>query len=331
MIKSVIIAVISICISVLLTWVLKFYLIKKNILDNPNNRSSHTVPTPRGGGIAIVIVWFIGLIYLFYNNQIPTNLFFALISGLILVVVGILDDIFDLKPKIRIIAQFTTVALALFFLKGLQSFHLGFYNFQFEWILTILAFIGIVWFINLYNFLDGIDGYAGLQAIFISMSLFYFTSSSFYILLAGACLGFLILNWQPAKIFMGDVGSTLLGFNFAIFAIYEQNNSNISLIVFLILTSLFWFDATFTLFRRFRNKEKLSVAHRKHAYQRIVQSGFSHQKTTLYALILNLLLFCFAVVAHKVTYISTLILISTTILMYFVTVLVDKRKKFEKA
>jgi len=268
-----------------LTWAVKFLLIKKNIVDVPNARSSHTIPTPRGGGIAIVISWFSGLFYFFINDQIEANLFFALLSGLILVFIGILDDVFNISPIVRIVAQLITAALALFFLAGLNILELGIYEFKITILLSLVAFIGIIWFINLYNFLDGIDGYAAMQAIFMSLAFFYFTNSNYYLLLAAATFGFIIWNWQPAKIFMGDVGSTLLGFNFAVFTIYEQNTETIPIVVFLIISSIFWFDATLTLIRRFLNKEKLTDAHKKHAYQRLTQFGFSHQKTVIYAFI----------------------------------------------
>ena len=314
--------------SFLLTWVVKFLLIKKNIIDIPNERSSHTNPTPRGGGIAIVITWFMGLLYLFIYKQIQSDLFFALLSGLILVFVGILDDIYDLKPVIRMIAQILSAALALYFIGGVKTLDLGFATVKSIWLLSFLAIIGIVWFINLFNFLDGIDGYAGMEAVFISLALYFFTSQNYYLILVAAVLGFLIWNWQPAKIFMGDVGSTLLGFNFGILAIYEQNKNYISIIVFLIISSLFWFDATYTLFRRWKNKEQLSKAHKKHAYQRIVQAGFSHQKTVLFAILINIFNFTLAYFAYIYNEYRILFLLVNIICLYIITKIIDKNKSF---
>jgi UDP-N-acetylmuramyl pentapeptide phosphotransferase/UDP-N-acetylglucosamine-1-phosphate transferase len=329
MIFSIVLLIIALLSSIFLTWIVKLVLSKKNIIDVPNERSSHTTPTPRGGGIAITIVWFIGLFILFIFNKIENNLFYALLTGLILVIIGIIDDIYDLKPIIRIAGQFISSITALFFIGGLKVFDLGFYQFNNLWLLSPIAVVGIIWFINLYNFLDGIDGYAAMQAIFLSLGFFYFTNSNFYLLLTAGTLGFILWNWQPAKIFMGDVGSTLLGFNFAIFSIYEQNIGNIPLVVFLIISSLFWFDASLTLLRRFRNNEILSQAHRKHAYQRIVQSGFSHQKTTLFAFGINLLLFLFAVLTFNYQQFMLVTLLISMILLLLITKKIDQKKRFD--
>ena len=313
--------------SYILTFFIRRIAIKKKIIDIPNYRSSHQIPTPRSGGLAFTAVWYFGIIFLFLNKEINSDLFYALLSGIILVVVSLLDDIYDLKPNIRIIAQFISVGLALYFIGGAKLIDLGFIKIESIWILTPIAFIGIIWFINLFNFMDGIDGYASMEAIFISSVLYFFTSQNYYIILIAALFGFLIWNWQPAKIFMGDVGSTFLGFNFGIFAVYNQNIESVSIIVFLIISSLFWFDATLTLFKRLKNKEKLTQAHKKHAYQRIVQYGFSHQKTVLSAIIGNIVLFILAYFSSLKMY-SVVFLFFVLLILYFITKRIDKLKKF---
>jgi len=141
-------------VSFVLTFFVRKLALKKNIVDKPNERSSHTVPTPRGGGLAIVISWYIGITYLFINNSIDASLFYALLSGLILVFVGILDDIFSLSPKTRIFAQSATAVLALYLLGGLHCIDFGFYILKTPYLLYPIAFIGIIWFINLFNFLN---------------------------------------------------------------------------------------------------------------------------------------------------------------------------------
>jgi Fuc2NAc and GlcNAc transferase len=321
--------IIILIISFVITWIVRKIAINKSILDHPNERSSHSVSTPRGGGLAIGIAWFTGLIYFYVTNRAEQSLFYALLSGLPLTLVGFVDDLFDLKPGIRFLVQFICAACALWFLGGLHNCQLSIVNCQFAFILTPLAFIAIIWSINLFNFLDGIDGYISTEVIFIGISLFLLTGNTIEILLAVSIGGFLIWNWPKAKIFMGDVGSTLLGFIVAVLAIYYQNTQQLSIVVMLILTAVFWFDATITLFRRIFNKEKLSEAHRKHAFQRIVQAGWSHQKTTLGSLCINLVGLGFAFLATQYMVIQEILLVVYLGILYLVLRFVDKQKPFE--
>ena len=312
-----------------LTFLVRKWAIHKSIMDHPNERSSHSTPTPRGGGIAIALAWFIGLAYFKHSYQIDNKLFLALLSGLPLAIIGFLDDILNLKPGIRFLIQFVCAGLGLYFLSGFSTISLGFITFNKAWILTPIALIAIVWSINLFNFLDGIDGYISSEVIFIGLVCFGLFHDSSLLLLAFAVLGFLFWNWQKAKIFMGDVSSTLLGYNIAIFAIYYQNTHTTSIVIWLILTSVFWFDASTTLFRRWRNKENLGQAHRKHAFQRIVQAGFSHQKTVFYALALNIIGLGFVLMCLKFPAFSTLFLIFDILILFIILKIIDKKKAFE--
>lgn len=320
----------AICIaSFAITWIVRRVAIRKSIMDIPNDRSSHTVPTPRGGGLAVAITWFVGLTCFFLKDTIDKPLFYALLSGLPLTLIGFADDIFNLKPGVRFLVQFLCAASALFFFRGLSTVNCGLWTMDYGLLLTPLAFIAIIWSINLFNFLDGIDGYISTEVVFTGTSLFMLTGNPVGLLLATATAGFLFWNWPKAKIFMGDVGSTLLGFSVAVLAIYHQNNLSLSIPVFLILTSVFWFDATITLFRRVINKEKLSEAHRKHAYQRIVQSGFSHQKTTLWASALNMVGFGLAWLANVYRTYNLVFLAIDIIMLFMVMRWIDKKKAFE--
>jgi Fuc2NAc and GlcNAc transferase len=307
----------------------KTYAIKKSLVDIPNDRSSHTIPTPHGGGIAIAITWFIGISYLFLNNEINSALYYALIVGIIISVVSYIDDLFELSAKSRIIVQSLVAFLGLYFLGGLETIDLKLLSVDNQIITNIVAFFMIVWFINLYNFLDGIDGYAGTEALFLGVAGFILFSANYFLVLVVAVLGFLIWNFPSfinrykAKIFMGDVGSTLLGYNVAIFTIYYANN-DISIFVWLILFGLFWFDATLTLIRRYKNGEKLSVAHKKHAYQRLIQSGFSHNKVVRLSILVNMVLFLL------VYFISNIIVVFLImfVILYLIVNYIDKRKGF---
>ena len=315
-------------VSFTLTWVIMRFSLNRNILDIPNERSSHTNPTPRSGGLAIVISWYIGIIFLFLTGSLNRNLFFALLCGILLAVISLIDDLYDIKPSIRLLAQTVASIASLIFLNGIQPvFFLGINIFP-DIILYVITIIGMVWFINLYNFLDGIDGYASIEAISIGLALFLFTGNNISLLLVAAVAGFLIWNRPKARIFMGDVGSTQLGFILIVLGIYFHNEHTFSIIYWLILAAPFWFDATLTLWRRWRRHEKLSQAHRKHIYQRLVQSGFSHLQVDIFLSLLNVILivavyFC---TKHNSMQIPLLILSMTS--LYIVTIYADKRKPF---
>ena len=182
-----------------------------------------------------------------------------------------------------------------------------------------------IWFINLYNFLDGINGYAGSQAVFLAVAGFVLFGGNHFLVLAVAILGFLYWNWNKAKIFMGDVGSTLLGYNIAIFTIYYANQESTNFWVWIILFGVYWFDATLTLIRRKLNKEKLSQAHKKHAYQRLTQSGWSHYKVTNWSIIVNVILF---IIVYFVTNVFVAFILASIVLISCMK-FVDNRKKFE--
>ncbi|WP_457563533.1 MraY family glycosyltransferase [Caminibacter pacificus] len=317
-----------VCITVfsfLLTYVLMVIARKKNIMDIPNERSSHSVPTPRGGGLAIVIAFFLGVFYLYYKGEIPGNLLLALLSGLPIVIISLIDDIVSLSSKIRFLVQMCSTGLALYFLGGLEKLNFIIFEIEGVW-LNVVAFFGVLWLINLYNFIDGIDGYAASEAIFVSLAAFILFRESIFLLLAAAVGGFLPFNWQKAKIFMGDVGSAFLGFVFGIFIVYTANKE-ISILYWLILLGLFWFDATFTLFRRIKNEEPFTKPHKKHAYQRIVQAGFSHQKTVIYAMVVNIVTFVVIYISKESEYLFYVFIIYLC-LLYLLTKLIDYKRPF---
>lgn len=314
--------------SVFLTYLIRTYALKKSLLAIPSERSSHTTPTPHGGGIAIAVTWFLGLFYLFTCKEIEASLFYALMCGSLLSIVSYLDDLYELSPKLRLFVQAVVSIAGLYALGGLTKIDFGFWVLANPFITNILAFFGIIWFINLYNFLDGIDGYAGSEAIFLGLAGWLILSGDYFLVFVVSVLGFLVWNWHKAKIFMGDVGSTLLGYNVAIFAIYSQNNGT-SIFVWLIFFGLFWFDATHTLVRRYCNGEKLSIAHKKHAYQRLTQSGWSHDKVVLFSIGINMVLFILGYIAFVFQGLTMICFIMTNILLYGIVKWIDTKKRFE--
>jgi Fuc2NAc and GlcNAc transferase len=244
--------------------------------------------------------------------------------------VSLIDDIKGLKPIIRLIVHFITAILAFYFLKGLRPLVMPEISFNYNFLVYPLAIIGMVWFINLFNFMDGVDGFASVEAITISAVLFVMSWNIITILLIVCVTGFLCWNWPKAKIFMGDVGSTQLGFILVVLGIYFHNTFEFSILNWIMLTSPFWFDATLTLIRRWRNKEKISEAHRKHVYQRTVQAGFSHEKVNLFLILLNLLIITLIIIYREFKFLQIPIFGLSLLIFYLITRAVDRRIPFEK-
>lgn len=312
-------------------WVYRKLAVRMKIVDVPNERSSHTKPVARGGGVAVAGVWFAAISYMFFfGDSIDPFLYYAFLSGGLIAIAGIVDDIWSISPVIRLVTQLLAGGLALYFLGGLEKIDFGFFVIDNKWVLIPIAFIAIIWMTNLFNFLDGIDGYLGAEVIFITLVTGFMFKNGSSLAMASVMLGFLVHNWPKARIFMGDVGSTLFGFNIAVLAIYFQNTETCSIIIWVMLSSLFWFDATLTLFRRFRNKERLMQAHRKHAYQRIVQAGFSHQKTLLIAIGINIIIFGMVILSLFNTSYLLLFLVLNILLLYGIDKLIGKKNPFPK-
>lgn len=305
--------------SVVLTYAIKLYATHKAVLDIPNERSSHSRPTPRGGGLAIVVVFYIGLLYL--KESIDSPLFYALLCAIPIALISLLDDIFTLSSKIRFFIQSASAVIALYFLGGISSIDLILFEVQ-GWWLNVIAFLAIVWLTNLYNFLDGIDGYAGSEAVMVGLGLFLFFHNPLGLVIVAASLGFLLFNWHEASIFMGDIGSATLGFIFAVFVFSDTSHG--SIYIWLILLSLFWFDATLTLIRRYRNGEPITKAHKKHAYQRLTQSGWSHDKVVWFALAFNLIFFVLLYFVENVL----IVFLLNIIVLYTIVKLIDTKKSF---
>lgn len=298
----------------LLTYMIRGIAIKKAIIDIPNHRSSHTVPTPRGGGLAIVVVFYFGLVWLYYQGHVETPLFYAMLTALPVAVTGLMDDLLDLSASKRLVVQILSAGAALYFL-GLS------------WYMALVGLFTIVWFTNLFNFLDGIDGYVGVETLFVSLAGYYFFHHPLLLVLAAGVTGFLPFNWQKASIFMGDVGSTFIGFVLAVFILYESKTIY-DIFIWFLLTSPFWFDATYTLLRRMVKGEKVIQAHRKHLFQRAVRSGLSHSTVTLGLLVIDLVIF---VLVLTMEYNLWLVLPAVGFLFICISYLIEKRVAFDVA
>ncbi len=292
----------------ILSWLLasrvRLYALDR-LLDIPNERSSHSVPTPRGGGLAIAFTALGGIILAAMWRWIDWNLATALAGGgFMIAAVGWIDDHRDLPALVRFAVQFLSAGWAMFWLGGLPALTLGSTQLSLGIAGIPLGVIGIVWAINLYNFVDGIDGLAAGEAVttgiiggLILLAMGHYGLAMVSLLIAAANAGFLPLNWAPAKLFMGDVGSGMLGYLFAVLAIASENAGAVPLLIWVLLLGAFVFDATVTLCRRVAHGERWYHAHHSHAYQRMVQAGRSHAQVSSMILAVNFVLAALAIVA----------------------------------
>lgn len=292
------ILVLSTISSVALTAAVRAYARKVRLIDHPNKRSSHSTPTPRAGGLAIVATSVVSFAFLAVQGGISVDLAAALIvGGLAIAAVGLVDDRTPLSPRTRVSVHVAAATFSVFALGGLPQFVFGEQLVNLGWFGPALAALGLVWVTNLFNFMDGIDGIAASEATFIAFAgaaITWSSSANFGLTaaelgLAGASLGFLVWNWQPAKIFMGDVGSGYLGLTIGILALAATRENPAHLLVWLILGGTFAVDATVTLLRRLGRRERLYEAHRTHAYQWLSRRWGSHRSVTLAFLAVNVL------------------------------------------
>lgn len=317
-------------IAFIMTYFIRLWAVRFKIVNEPNERSLHSQTTPRGGGLAIVFAWYIGLIVFYMMNLIDHELFWALICGLLLAAVSFADDVIEIKPFFRLLVHFGVSIAAFCLLGGLRKpITPGVDVLSLPLIVYPLAILGMVWFINLFNFMDGADGFASAEAITICAVLFFFTGSWELLLLAAGVLGFLYWNWPRAKIFMGDVGSTQLGFILVVLGIYYHNSLDFSIFNWLMLSSPFWFDATLTLYRRWRNNEKLSQPHRKHAYQRFIQAGFSHLQLIIALLIIDGAILGLILLYRSFNAVKIPVYLFTLVSLYAITRIVDRLHPFK--
>lgn len=283
----------SIALSAALTGGMRHYALRKKIIAIPNERSSHTIPTPSGGGLA-----FVGLfLVLMWWLPVERDTLMALAGGSIVALVGWIDDRVSLSASIRALVHVIAASWALIWLGGLPALNLGFTEISlgiFGWPIGV---IGIVWLINLYNFMDGIDGLAAGQAVVVLMAggmMFRAAGlgglGELSWMLAALVLGFLLWNWAPAKIFMGDVASGFLGYTFAVLALASEQYEGPPIILWALMLGVFVVDTTATLLRRIRQGEKWHAAHRSHAYQLATQMGFSHAQVTSAILVISIFL-----------------------------------------
>ena len=255
---------------------------RRNLLDVPNARSSHVVATPRTGGAAFVPALLVGLgLFQLFGERLAIEAFVMVSAASGLALVGLVDDVRPLPAGVRLVVQVGIAGALVSALGPLPMVLSG-------WPAAALTIVWLVAFTNAYNFMDGIDGIAGAQAAVVGAgwAVLGVTSGSRELVVLGSLAvavtaGFLVHNWLPARVFMGDAGSGFLGFYFGALPFVAASKEPHVTTWAVLLMWPFLFDTAFTLLRRLRRRENIFSAHRSHLYQRMVISGASHARVSL--------------------------------------------------
>ncbi len=271
-----------------IAWLIYRHAARLGVVQDPNERSSHHVPTPSGGGIGIVLGGTVGAAYAIWSM--PGSAFVTAVLALAMGIVGFVDDRRHVAAGVRLFVQLLLVAAMIWTLQPIGLAEAIGLPIPVE--LAVIAIVlGVVYWVNVFNFMDGIDGLAASQAVFMIAALIFLAfegslaelqALEFWLLaVAAASLGFLVLNWPPARIFMGDAGSTYLGFMLAFGGLSAIAAGRLDIFQGLVLAALFLTDATVTLIRRALRGEPIMQAHRLHAYQHLARRWQRHLPVTL--------------------------------------------------
>lgn len=283
----------------------------------PNKRSSHNKLTPSAGGIIFILI---STLFSFFNN------FYIPFLYLPLALFGLFDDKYDLKPILRYLAQVFTVILIIYISldRGILSLLGNNLSNYIDILLIIISTILGTAIINFINFMDGIDGLVSGSVIIFLIAAFLTTNNNLLPLI-GSIIGFLILNWNPAKIFMGDVGSTFLGA--VVFGeIFINNNPYESFALFLVISPILG-DAFLCIIRRYFAKQNIFTPHKLHLYQRLVINGWSHSKVSSIYILSSILIYLAYIIMDLE------IAIFTSIFIFIIGFILDRKYAFpfEKA
>lgn len=282
--------------SVLVTFGVKGVATRAQLLALPTERSSHLVTTPVGGGMAIVLAYSLGVLYLWLSASSASDEVQVLTAALPVALIGLIDDRGHVDFRVRLLVQALGAVYVLALLGAMPPIRIAGINLELgAWVWVIVP-LALLWLTNLYNFMDGIDGLAGAETCFVAASAAFLLLTNNDSSLAILCLclfagsaGFLTLNWPPARIFMGDVGSGFTGYALGLVALLSHYHGTMSLWSWVLLLSVFIVDATLTLIRRVLAGQRWYHAHRTHAYQHAARKYTSHEVVSRSVSIINLL------------------------------------------
>jgi Fuc2NAc and GlcNAc transferase len=290
------ISAVSFVFAAVATGMMRRYALQANLLDVPNSRSSHSSPTPRGGGAAIVLAFFAGLLSLFIFERFDARVMLALLcGGGSMAIIGFLDDRRALRASVRFTVHVAAAMIAVWLVGGVSEHALADWDLHGAILGMVLAVLALIWMSNLFNFMDGIDGIAASETIFIAAAGALINwrcggdggLTASMLVLAAATLGFLVWNWPPARIFMGDIGSGFLGFTLAVLGLAASRRGGTPVESWVILSGIFLVDATVTLVRRVLRGERWFEAHRMHAYQKLASRWQGHLPVTVLVIAIN--------------------------------------------
>lgn len=289
-------ATVTFAIALAATGIWRRIALNKSLLDVPNARSSHSRPTPRGGGIAIVAGFFPGVAILVAMGKVSLRDACALIfAGGIVAIIGLLDDFRSISVSARLLTHLFAGVIAVMLVGGAPPLMVFGRLFHLSYAGDALAIVYLVWLLNLYNFMDGIDGIAAMEAMTVctgaALVLFLQDPSvtiwPVALLLGSASLGFFRWNFPRAKVFLGDVGSGFLGFSIGVLSLITANLAPRLLWSWLILLGIFIVDTSFTVARRLLRGQRIYMAHRSHGYQHAARKIGAHHPVTLCVAAIN--------------------------------------------
>lgn len=303
------------------------YALARSLIDEIGARSSHATPTPRSGGVSVVVVGIVSFavaVALGFPGEWSMAL---VVGGAAVALIGWIDDHGHLSPAVRLPVHFAAATWTVWWIGAVPLDFLGLDAPVARIVAPVLSVFGVVWLINLFNFMDGIDGIAASEAVCVTVGAAILLWMQGYgaaegaplMMLASATLGFLWWNWPPAKIFMGDTSSGFLGFSLATFMLIAGQLDGVLAFGVLILLGVFISDATVTLLYRALRRERVHEAHRSHAYQYLARRMGRHLPVTLLVIATNLV-FLFPVAWLATT--GRLAVVTSLVLAYGLLVIV---------
>jgi Fuc2NAc and GlcNAc transferase len=301
--------------------------IKFGIVANPNYRTLHELPVPRGGGVIFALLFTFSILALWGVDELSDQIFYMFgVGGFIATLFGFIDDVKNIRARIKLIVQLLLSGWVVYWL---YISNLLLLNWAPIFIIIPACLFFMVWMMNAYNFMDGVDGMAASGAIFLSLTLalvLFLTNSSvelmtIFIFIAVTVGGFIVFNWPPATIFMGDAGSVFLGYIFGSLLLFTVFNNDISIWSWLTVFGYFFADTTVTQITRIILVKKWYLAHRSHAYQNLARITDSHLKVTrgvvLYNLVWSLPLAIWSALQPEMGMVTTILSISPALVVAY--------------